>query len=131
MPHKVNFPHFVGHLIKTMKTLLNIILLFTLTKGYSQTLLKQQNKMKIAVWDTYVTKKDGTVMHFDILAPEAIRDTNQIFGYGKAYLKTKNQEGQSLTSKECRFCHIETLRPSWEAAIEKQGYYIIEMENCK
>ena len=86
--------------------------------------------MKVAVWDTYVTKKDGTIMHFDILAPEEIKDTSVIYNYGKDYLKTKVQEEQPLSSKECRFCHIETLRPQWEADINKQGNYIIEMENC-
>ena len=63
-------------------------------------------KMKVAVWDTYVTKKDGSIMHFDIIAPEEIKDTTVIYGYGREYLKTKGQEGQPLTSKECRFCHI-------------------------
>ena len=87
--------------------------------------------MKVAVWDTYVTKKDGTVMHFDIIAPIEIKDTAVIFSYGKEYIKTKGQEGQLLASKECRFCHVETLRPNWEADIKKQGYFIIEMENCK
>lgn len=86
--------------------------------------------MKVAVWDTYVTKKDGNIMHFDILAPEEIRDTGVIHTFGKEYLKTKGQEGQSLTSKECRFCHVEAVRPNWEEAIAKQGYFIIEMENC-
>lgn len=86
--------------------------------------------MKVAVWDIYVTKKDGTIMHFDILSPEYIKDTTVICNYGKDYLKTKGQEGQSLTSKECRFCHVETVRPNWEEAINKQGYFIIEMENC-
>jgi len=28
-------------------------------------------------------------------------------------------------------CHVETLRPNWEADIKEQGYFIIEMENCK
>lgn len=94
----------------------------------------QNNKtktMEVAVWDTYVTKKDGSIMHFDILAPEEIKDTVVIYDYGKAYLKTIGQEGQPLTSKECRFCHVETLRPNWESDIKKQGYFIIEMENCK
>ena len=86
--------------------------------------------MKIAVWDTYVTKKDGSIMHFDILAADHIKDTAVIYNYGKEYLKTKGQEAQPLTAKECRFCHIETIRPSWEADIKKQGYFIIEMENC-
>ena len=94
----------------------------------------QNNKtktMKVAVWDTYVTKKDGNVMHFDIIAPEEIKDTTIIYGYGREYLKTKGQEGQPLTSKECRFCHIETVRPQWEVEIKQKGYFIIEMENCK
>lgn len=86
--------------------------------------------MNIAVWDTYVTKKDGKVMHFDILVPEAIKDTAIIYLYGKEYLKSKGQEGQPLTSKECKFCHVETLRPYWESDINSKGYYIIEMENC-
>ncbi len=24
---------------------------------------------RVNVWDTYVTKKDGSIMHFDIIAP--------------------------------------------------------------
>ncbi|NDV17398.1 DUF2024 family protein [Muricauda sp. TY007] len=87
--------------------------------------------MKVAVWDTYVTKKDGSVMHFDIIAPEEIRDTALIYSYGKEYLKTKAQEGQALTSKECRFCHMETVQTQWESEIKQKGYIIVEMENCK
>ena len=63
--------------------------------------------MKIAVWDTYVTRKDGKVMHFDILVNENLKDENQIFEYGKTYLKSVMQEGQNLTSKECNFCYID------------------------
>lgn len=87
--------------------------------------------MEVAVWDTYVTKKDGSVMHFDIIAPHEIRDTTIIFSYGNYYLKTKGQEGQPLTSKECRFCHIESMKPQWEEEINQKGYFIIEMENCE
>jgi uncharacterized protein YifE (UPF0438 family) len=86
--------------------------------------------MKVAVWDTYVTKKDGSVMHFDIIAPESVKEASIIHGYGKEYLKLKGQEGQPLTSKECRFCHIETLKQQWEEEINQKGYFIFEMENC-
>ncbi len=94
----------------------------------------QNNKtktMKVAVWDTYVTKKDGSIMHFDIIAPEEIKETTIIYAYGREYLKAKGQEEQPLTSKECSFCHIETVRPQCEAEIKQKGYFIIEMENCK
>jgi hypothetical protein len=87
--------------------------------------------MRVAVWDTYVTKKDGTIMHFDIIAPIEIRDANVIYNFGKEYLNFKNQENQPLTSNECRFCHIETIKPQWELDIKQKGYYIYEMENCK
>lgn len=86
--------------------------------------------MKVAVWDTYVTKKDGTVMHFDIIAPETVREENIIYGYGKEYLKSKGQEGQPLTSEECRFCHIEKVNPNRIDEIKEKGFYIVEMENC-
>jgi hypothetical protein len=91
---------------------------------------KNQSIMKVAIWDTYVTKKDGTIMHFDIIAPEAIRDTSIIYRYGREYIKEKGQGGQALTSRECRFCHIRAVHPQWEYAIRKKGYHIIEMENC-
>ncbi len=87
-------------------------------------------KMKVAVWDTYVTKKDGTIMHFDIIAPAEIKDEKTIHTFGKDYLLSKNQEGQSLAAKECSFCHTEAATAPMEAAIEAKGYYIIEMQNC-
>lgn len=112
-----------------MKYFSLLILLLAIMPAEAQNL--KTNKMQVAVWDTYVTKKDGTIMHFDIIAPSGIRDTTTIYNYGKQYLKTKNQEGQPLTSKECRFCHIESVKPQWEDAIRKNGYYIFEMENCR
>lgn len=84
----------------------------------------------VAVWDTYVTKKDGSVMHFDIIASEEIKDPAIIYSYGRNYLKIKGQDGQPLTSKECSFCHFEKVKPEWEKEIRQKGYFIIEMENC-
>lgn len=86
--------------------------------------------MQVAVWDTYVTKKDGKVMHFDIIVPEETNNEDQIYEYGREYLKTKGQEGQPLTAEESKFCHLEPLKPEWEESINKKGYYIVEMENC-
>lgn len=86
--------------------------------------------MKVAVWDTYVTKKDGSAMHFDIIVPQEIKDENAVYMFGREYLAEKNQEGRPLAAHECVFCHIETVRPEWEAAIKQKGYYIYEMENC-
>ncbi|OYQ46489.1 hypothetical protein CHU92_01395 [Flavobacterium cyanobacteriorum] len=86
--------------------------------------------MKVAVWDTYVTKNDGKIMHFDIIAPEHIKDENLIYTFGKEYLRSRGQEGQSLTAKQCRFCHMESATAEMIAGIQQKGYYIIEMQNC-
>jgi hypothetical protein len=86
--------------------------------------------MKIAVYDTYVKKKDGAVMHFDILVPDTFKDTAKIHAFGHEYLATKGQEGQSLTAKECRFCHIEQADAEIEQSVKAKGYFIIEMQGC-
>lgn len=86
--------------------------------------------MNIAVWDTYVKKKDGTIMHFDILVPDELNDTAVIYQYGREYLATKGQQGQALASNECTFCHIEEATPEMKRSIEAKGYYIIEMQGC-
>ena len=90
----------------------------------------KQIKKEVRVWDTYVTKKDGSIMHFDIIAPVEIEHARTIHAYGIDYLKTKGQQDQTLSSKECKFCHIESLRPTWAKEIDEKGYFIIEMENC-
>lgn len=69
-------------------------------------------------------------MHFDILVDAEMKDENTIFGYGKEYLKSKNQEFENFGSKESNFCHIEEAKPEVEQSIREKGYYIVEMENC-
>lgn len=87
--------------------------------------------MKVAVWDTYVTKKDGSIMHFDILAPDEITNPEAIYAFGKKYLTTKDMEDRPLTATQCNFCHIEKATPAIEQGINDMGYYIIEMEGCE
>lgn len=86
--------------------------------------------MKVAVWDTYVKRKDGRVMHFDILAPIDASNKETIFTFGKDYLQSKNEGGQILSANECRFCHVEIATDEMVAGIQQKGYYIIEMQNC-
>jgi hypothetical protein len=87
--------------------------------------------MQVAVWDTYVAKTDGTVMHFDIIAPDHIKDEEVIHTFGKDYLLSTDQGGQPLTAKECSFCHIEKATKEMESGIQQKGYYIIEMQGCE
>lgn len=87
--------------------------------------------MKVSVWDTYVQREDGKVMHFDILVPNEVTDEETIFGFGKQYLKTKLFATEHLTAKECKFCHIEQATEQIISSIENVGFHIIEMENCE
>jgi len=86
--------------------------------------------MKVSVWDTYVKRKDGKTMHFDILVPSELIDEKIIFGYGKRFLKSKSFPTGGLSSKECIFCHIEQASNEIINNIIKKGFHIIEMENC-
>lgn len=85
--------------------------------------------MKVAVWDAYVTRNDQKIMHFDILVTE-IQDASQILEFGKKYLKSVGQEGQELSSKECRFSHIDKASLQTEKQIQENGFSIIEIKNC-
>jgi len=86
--------------------------------------------MKVAVFDTYVVKKNGMTMHFDIIVPKD-QPHEKAIQYGIEYLKKVGQEGQPLSTKECRFCHMEEASEDVEKTIKEDGYYIYEMEGCK
>ncbi|MFG6687240.1 DUF2024 family protein [Mariniflexile sp. HNIBRBA6329] len=87
--------------------------------------------MKVSVWDTYVKRDDGKLMHFDILVPSDLKNENTILQYGTSYLKSKPFKTGTLTSKECKFCHIEQATDAIKEHIENKGFYIIEMQNCR
>lgn len=86
--------------------------------------------MKVAVWDTYVTKPNGTIMNFDIIVPESEKNPEVIYRYGRAYLKSKTMPDYPITSNHCTFCHIEMANEAMIEGIKKQGFYILELKNC-
>ena len=86
--------------------------------------------MKVSVFDTYVTKKNGNIMHFDILVPTAIDNEEKVYEFGRQYLVQKGQAGQPLSTSECSFCHIEEATAEMVGDITRQGYSIIEMQGC-
>ena len=117
--------------MKYLLTLLPLFLIGIAMQAQQCTNMTDQKKAaEVAVCDTYVTRKDGRVMHFDIIAPSSQRDTAVIHGYGRTLLESKSQGGQPLAAKQCRFCHVRDLLPLWEDNIRRQGYFILEMENC-
>jgi hypothetical protein len=85
--------------------------------------------MECAVYDTYVTKKDGKTMHFDVVV-EASTPHEKAIEYGMQYLGASGQAGQKMTQEECQFCHIQAAPPFVENAIKQNGYWIQKMEGC-
>ena len=85
--------------------------------------------MQVAVFDTYVRTTSGVLMHFDILVPINI-EPKQVYAYGRAYLDLKGVEYSQLSTNECRFCHIEQAGELVVDSIERQGYFILELDNC-
>lgn len=84
--------------------------------------------MQCAVYDTYVTKKDGALMHFVIV--ESSTPHEKAIQYGKEYLKSVGQEGQTVTQEECQFCHVQEAPALVEGSIKQNGYFIQKMEGC-
>lgn len=83
--------------------------------------------MQVVVWDTYVKKRDGNVLHFDIIAPERLTSAETIYRYGREYLTACGEAGAMLDVAECRRCHVETPTDEMLAAIARQGYFILDL----
>ena len=86
--------------------------------------------MKVSVWDTFVKREGSKIMHFDILVSNDLKDEQIIFSYGKDFLESKSFHTGELSSKECKFCHIEQATDEMINQIKKNGFFILEMENC-
>ena len=85
--------------------------------------------MECAVYDTYVKKKDGKTMHFDVVV-EASTPHEKAIEYGKQYLLSVGQNEQKMTQEECQFCHIQEAPPTVDKGIKERGYFIQKMEGC-
>lgn len=85
--------------------------------------------MQAAVFDTYVTKKEGGLMHFDIIVPQ-YTPVDRVILFGQDYLNRRGQMGQPLTTNECQFCHIEQATEPMQEAFNEKGHFILEMQGC-
>lgn len=85
--------------------------------------------MECAVYDTYVEKKDGGTMHFDVIVEKNTTHEKAI-EYGAKFLTSVGQTGQPITANECQFCHIQGAPPFVEKEIKEKGFFIQKMEGC-
>jgi hypothetical protein len=87
------------------------------------------NDLKVAVWDTYIKKRNGSVMHFDIIVPENFNNQEEIFKYGEDFVKSKGENEVTLDAAQCQFCHIEDVTTEVRDAIADNGHYILAMDD--
>jgi hypothetical protein len=45
-------------------------------------------------------------------------------------LKSIGEENAKVTTKECKFCHSESVPEDMEIEIMTNGYFIVKMEGC-
>lgn len=84
--------------------------------------------MEIHVYDTYVKARDQHIMHFDVFMAE--KDDQKAIQYAKQWLNSIGEEEAEVSNEECRFCHSQKAPEEVVDAINRQGYYIYQMEGC-
>lgn len=85
--------------------------------------------MNCDVFDTYVARRDGQLMHFDIMVPTGTPHETAL-AFGQNYLEEVGIADGKVTAKQCRFCHVEQATPEMQQAIAQKGYFILAMEGC-
>jgi hypothetical protein len=84
--------------------------------------------MDFHVFDTYVKANDGHTMHFDVITDK--NDSTTAISFAKEWLKTIGEDDTLVTTKECRFCHSESVSEDTEIEIMTNGYFIAKIEGC-
>lgn len=84
--------------------------------------------MEFHVFDTYVKSKHGHTMHFDVVTDES--DVNKAISFAKEWLKSVEEENATVSTKECRFCHTESVPDDVEIEIMTNGYFISKLDGC-
>lgn len=84
--------------------------------------------MKASVWDSYIKKTNGNVLHFDVVVPDSSSETVMVYKYADEYLKSKGIDEAEINVKNCQFCHIESMTDKMRFDIESKGFHIIEMD---
>lgn len=85
--------------------------------------------MKVDVYDTYTTSRDGSTMHFDVL----IRFDNTAgtaFEFAKQWLYSLGHGDATLKQSRCSFCRSERANPDVIHDIDSNGFHIIPLGGC-
>ena len=67
-------------------------------------------------------------MHFDVVTDK--NDTEKAIAFAKLWLDSIGEESAKITTKECKFCHTQSVPEDMEIEIMTNGYFISKMEGC-
>lgn len=85
--------------------------------------------MRIDVYDSYAKSSEGHDMHFDVFV-ESGTSAEIALNYGRAWLKSVGEPGDGLKQSRCNYCHTETANPNVQNSVEREGFFILQMEGC-
>lgn len=87
--------------------------------------------MQIQVYDTYVERKDGETMHFDVFLEKENGSPEKAVESGRKYLDSVGEKEAKITSEECSYCHVQDATEEQIKSINENGYFIYKMgDNC-
>lgn len=84
--------------------------------------------MNFYVYDTYVKAGDGHTMHFDVVTDK--NDIEKAISFAREWLESIGEESPKVTTKECRFCHTQSVPEDIEIEIMTNGYFISKIKGC-
>ncbi|MEQ1789682.1 MAG: DUF2024 family protein [Rickettsiales bacterium] len=85
--------------------------------------------MKIDVYDTYATSKNGKTIHFDVFLPNGESKENAV-KFARNFLKEIGESVDALKQERCNFCHSQSASEEIEKVIAESGHFILQMEGC-
>ena len=85
--------------------------------------------MEVDVFDTYATRSDGGMVHFDMVVPSGT-DPSAAYEYAIQWLNSVGLSSAELKQSRCNFCHTVSASEKVASDIEADGFHIIRMEGC-
>lgn len=85
--------------------------------------------MKIDVYDTYATAKNGKTIHFDVLLPNGDGKEKAV-KFAKEFMEKIGESADSLKQEKCNFCHSESANDEVKKSVAESGHFILQMEGC-
>jgi len=85
--------------------------------------------MKVDVFDTYAVGKSGDTLHFDIFVRSG-SSKEVALSYCHKFLNEIGENSEDFEGERCNFCHSEMVNDKIKKEVEKNGYFILQMEGC-